>query len=541
MSSARQIVKATTIVTAIALIVRGLGFVEKLLLAYLFGTGIQVDAYLIAYSIPFSAYVVLREVVRASYLPTFLRTGRTSEAQGWKLFSLVGTVLLLLLSGATIAGILFAPALVSAAAPGFSGAQMDLTVRLTRLVMPTLLLLGLSTLAVATLHAQKRFTLPALSDASFRAGPPLFLLAVVVLHAQKWFTLPPLSDTSFWAWPLLFLLAVGNMVGLVSAVVLGALGKLAIEVFGLRRHLRQVRPTLDFHFPPGRTVGRLAGPLLLGLTFSLFIGPLVENAFASTMDEGSVAGLAYARKIVETLATILPYTLGIVLLPFSAGMAATHDDEAMAKTLNGSVRGLTLIFLPATMGLMILREPFVRLLLERGAFDTASTQLTAWPLLFYAWALLPFALEVVVVQFHFARQDTLIPVITDVTAFALNVALILLLKPALGLGGIALAAAIARGLRVLALLAIFEWRVPAFRLKPLRPFLGRMVVASAVTLAALLGLQFLGGSLQSGGMVRLIAYLVCGGVVGAGAFFATAYLLGVEEIRNLWHQVRDRL
>jgi hypothetical protein len=68
-----------------------------------------------------------------------------------------------------------------------------------------------------------------------------------------------------------------------------------------------------------------------------------------------------------------------------------------------------------------------------------------------------------------------------------------------------------------------------------------MVVASTVTLAALLGLQFLVGSLQSGGMVRLITYLVCGGVVGAGAFFATAGLLGVEELRNLWHQVRDRL
>jgi murein biosynthesis integral membrane protein MurJ len=510
MSSARQIVKATTIVTVIALIVRGLGFVEKLLLAYFFGTGIQVDAYLIAYSIPFSAYIVLREVVRASYLPTFLRTERTSEGQGWKLFGLVGTVLLLLLSGATIAGVLLAPTLVSVAAPGFSGGQRDLTVRLTRLVMPALLLLGLSTLTVATLHAQKRFTLPALSDASFRAGP------------------------------LLFLLAVGNVVGMVVGVVLGALGKLAIEAFGLRRYLRQVRPTLDRHFPPGRTVGRLAAPLLFGLTFSLFIGPLVENAFASTMDEGSVAGLAYARKIVETLATILPYTLGVVLLPFSAGMAAAHDDEAMAKTLTGSVRGLALIFLPATLGLMVLREPFVRLLLERGAFDAASTQLTAWPLLFYAWALLPFALEVVVVQFHFARQDTLIPVITDVVAFALNVALILLLKPTLGLGGIALAAAIARGLRVLALLAIFERRVPAFRLRPLRPFLGQMAMASVATLVALLALQSLGGGLAGGGMVRLAAYLVCGGLVGGSTFFITAYLLRVDEVRNLWQQFRRR-
>jgi putative peptidoglycan lipid II flippase len=509
MSSARQIIRATTVVTFIVLIVKGLGFVEKLLLAYFFGTGIQVDAYLVAYNIPFSAYIVLREVVRASYLPIFLRTGRTSENQSWKLFSLAGTVLLLLLSAVTIAGIVLAPALISVAAPGFVGAQRDLAVRLTRLVMPALLLLGLSSLTVATLHAQKRFTLPALSDASFRAGP------------------------------LLFLLAVGNVIGMVVGVVLGALGKLAIEAFGLRRYLRQVRPSLDLHFTPGRTVGRLAAPLLFGFTFSLFIGPLVENAFASKMGVGGVSGLAYARKIVETLAAILPYTLGIVLLPFSAGMAAAHDDEATAKTLTGSVRGLTLIFLPATLGLMILREPFVQLLLERGAFDAASTQLTAWPLLFYTWALLPFALEVVVVQFHFARQDTLTPVITDVAAFALNVALIAVLMPSLGLGGIALAAAIARGLRVLVLLAIFERRVPAFRLRPLRPFLGQMALASAVTLAALLALQFLGGSLQNGGMVRLIAYLVCGGVVGGGTFFIAAYLLRVDEVRNLRPQLRN--
>jgi murein biosynthesis integral membrane protein MurJ len=510
MSRSKQIIQATTIVTLIVLVVKGLGFVEKLLLAYFFGTGIQVDAYLVAYSIPFSAYVVLREVVRASYLPTFLRTGHTSEGQSWRLFSLVGTVLLLLLSVVTVAGIVFAPALISVAAPGFDGVQRALAVRLTRLVMPALLLLGLSTLTMATLHAQRRFTLPALSDASFRAGP------------------------------LIFLLAVSNVVGMAVGVVLGALGKLLIETTGLRRYLRRVRPTLDVHFPPGRSVGLLAAPLLFGLFFSLFIAPLVENAFASGLGVGGVSGLAYARKIVETLAAILPYTLGVVLLPFSASMAAAHDDEALARPLTASVRGLTFIFLPVTLGLMILREPFVRLLFERGAFDAASTQLTAWPLLFYAWALLPFALEVVVVQFHFARQDTLTPVITDVAAFLLNVALIALLMPGLGLGGIALAAAIARGLRVVALLVVFELRVPVFRLASLGPFLGKMALASVATLGALLALQSLGGSLRSGGMVSLVAYLVSGGVVGGSVFVIAAYLLGVDEVRSLWQQIKSR-
>jgi putative peptidoglycan lipid II flippase len=508
MKSTRNIIRATSVVTAIILVVKGLGFIEKLLLAYLFGTGIEVDAYLVAYSLPFSAFVVLREVVRASFVPTLMRTWRESLREGWRLFSITGTLLLVLMLAATIAGLLAASPLVSLMAPGFTGEQRALAVRLTRLVMPALLPLGLSTLTMATLHAQKRFNLPALGEASFRAGP------------------------------LILLVGVGGIQATAAGVVLGALGKLVIETLGLRKHLRHVRLALDLSFPPVRTVGRLAAPLLAGLFFSLFIGPLVENAFATKVGVGGVSALAYARKIVETLAAILPYTLGLVLLPFSAEMAAGHDQQALARTLTGAVRALTLIFLPVTVGLLVLREPFVQLLFERGAFTAASTQLTAGALLFYAFALLPFALEVIVVQFYFARQDTLTPVIADVITFALNVVLIPLLMAALGLGGIALAAAIAKTAKVLALLVLFERKVPTFRLASLGRFAGQMALASLATAAALMGLQALGPGLEAGNLAALGAFLAGAAVVGGGAFVAAAYLLRVDEIRDLWQRGR---
>lgn len=512
MTTGRQIVQATTIVTIVVLAVKGLGFVEKVLLAYFFGTGIEVDAYLIAYALPFSAYVVLREVVKASYLPTFLRTCRASVGDGWKLFSVLGTLLLILLGAATALGVLVAEPLVSLTAPGFSGEQRALAVRLTRLVLPALLFLGLSTLTTSTLNAQKRFTLPALADLSFRGGP------------------------------LVLLLVAGSIPAMAVGVVLGALGKLAIETLGLRRYLHRVRLALNLSFPPMRTVGRLAAPLLAGFTLSLFIGPLVENAFASKVGVGGVSALAYSRKIVETLAAILPYTLGLVLLPFSAEMAARHDDQAQATLLTRAVRALTLIFLPATVGLMVLREPFVQLLFERGAFTAASTELTAGPLFFYAWALLPFALEVVVVQFFFARQDTLTPVVVDVVTFALNVALILLLMPPFGLGGIALAAAIAKALKVLALLALFQRRVPAFRIASLGPFAVKMALASLVAAAVLLALQWLSPSLiDLQGLILLAAYLLVGAVLGGGVFLIAAYLLRVGELRELWRRGRNWL
>lgn len=512
MIEVKKIVQATTIVTVIALVVKGLGFVEKLLLAYFFGTGAQVDAYLVAYSIPFSAYVVLREVVKPAFLPTFVRARRASEEEGWRLFSIIGTLLVLLLGAAMVAGILLAEPLVSLAAPGFGGAQRALAVRLTRLVMPALLFLGLSTLTTAALHAQKRFTLPALGDASYRAGP------------------------------LLLLLMAGGIAGMTVGAALGALGKLVLETLGLRRYLCWIRPSLDLALEPVRTVGRLAAPLLAAMFLSLFVGPLVENAFASRVGVGGVSALAYARKIAETLTTILPYTLGLVLLPFSTEMAARREDESLARMLSGSVRGLTLLFLPMTLGLAVFREPFVRFLFERGAFTAASTQLTAGPLLFYAFALLPFALEVVVVQFFFARQNTLTPVLTDVVAFALNVALIPPLMAVWGLGGIALAAAVAKALKVLLLLFLFGRQMLAFRLRSLGPFAGQMLLASLAATVALLAVLGLGRSLAyEGGLFALVLYLAAGGVAGGVTFLFVAYLLKVQEIRDLWQRGRTWL
>jgi putative peptidoglycan lipid II flippase len=504
----RSILQATTLVTAIALLVKALGFVEKVLLAYLFGTGPEVDAYLLAYSLPFSAYVVLREVVKPSFLPTFLRSRQKSDQEGLRLLAVCATVLLLLLALATAAGMALAGPLVALAAPGFNAEQQALAVRLTRMVMPALLLLGLSTLTTATLHARKQFVLPALGEAAFRLGP------------------------------IAFLLLVGGVPAAAAGVVLGALGKIAIEVLGLRRFVAGLRPSLDLAFGPVRTVGRLAAPLLAALFLSLFIGPLVENAFASRVGVGGVSALAYARKIAETLTTILPYTLGLVLLPFSAEMAARQDGAGLAATLTGAVRGLILLFLPVAMGLMVLREPFVRLLLERGAFTPESTALTAGPLLFYGLALLPFALEVVVIQFFFARQDTLTPVLADVAAFGLNVALIAVLSPGLGLSGIALAAALAKGVKVLGLLALFQRRVPAFRLGALAPLAVQAGLAGLAAAAVLVASATLAQErAMAGGPLLLVAYLALAAALGGGAFFFVAWLLGVAEVRDLVRRV----
>lgn len=503
---AAAVLQAAFLVTLLTLVVKGLGFAEKLLLAYFFGTGPEVDAYLVAYSIPFSAFIVLRDVVEPAFLPVFLAAERRAEGLARRLFSTTGLLLVLLMGGLTAAGILLARPLIALAAPGFGEEQRVLAVRLLRLVMPALLFLTASSITTAVLHAQKRFALPAAAESCFRAGS-LLLLAMT-----------------------------GGVAGTAVGMTVGALSKLFLEVLGLSKYLSRLRPRLDLTGPV-RQVGRLGAPLLAALALSLFVAPLVENAFASRMGVGSVAALAYSRKIVETLTTIVPYALGLVLLPFSAEMAARQDAEGLAHLLTRALRGLVLLFAPVTVGLLVLREPFVRLLLERGAFSAASTGLTARPLLFYALALLPFGLEIVIIQFFFARQDTMTPVLADVASFVLNIVLILLLLEPAGLGGIALAAALAKAAKVVALLLLFGRQVPAFRLLALGRFGCRAGAAALAAAAALLAwVRLAGAAASSGGTLALAAYLLAGGLLAGGVFLLAVHLLGVEEPALGWQR-----
>ncbi len=510
MSDVGKIARSTSWLVLIKGIQKGLGFAEKLALAYFFGTGLETDAYLVAYSAPFLLFLMLRDVIEPSLLPIYLRLKGWADRQA----HLVGMISLFLAAGllvVVIAVVCLAPWLVTLLAPGFGDAERDLASDLMRWMAPAILFLGLSTVTGAVLRAHRRFVLPALGEVLFRATP------------------------------LVFLVALGDLTGLAIGVVIGSVGQLGVQAFGWFATSRQ-RPSLGDTGGALREVGSLAWPLSLGLFFSYVAGPVVDMAVASTFATGGLTAVAFARKMVEVPLAVVPSALGVVLLPFLAQRFLDEDGEEFGRLSVASIRAMALAFGALTAVFAVLRVPIVRMLLERGAFTAESTAMTAQPLLFYSLGFVPFALELVLLPPYFARRDTRTPIIIEAGTFGLNVALIFALIGPLSLGGIALATTLAKTVKVAILLVLLGRREAALRLGELVPFALRLVLALAVMVGTLMfSARALAPIYDPEALFSQALYLALVGGAGGIAFLIALWLLRVEELRWLGEALAARL
>ena len=156
-TSSKIIVRSTGIVMAITVLHKIFGFVEKQIIAFFWGTGIEADAYLMVYSIIYMVYMIIKEVVASSFLPVFIGylKNEEDEKKGWEIASIIGNILTILFTIIVVACMLASPFVISVFAPGFKGEQRELTIKLFRIASPALLFMSISALAYPILNSYK--------------------------------------------------------------------------------------------------------------------------------------------------------------------------------------------------------------------------------------------------------------------------------------------------------------------------------------------------------------------------------------------------
>jgi putative peptidoglycan lipid II flippase len=513
-----QILKSASIITLVTVASRILGYVRDQRITLLLGTALPADSFVLAFRIP----NLLRRLVgegsmTASFIPVFTSyMAEKSREEVWEFAHRLFWTLAVLMAGVTVLGIVFSSTLIQVFTLfGAKQGHWELAVHLNRIIFPYIFFISLAALSMAILNCFQIFGLPAATPILLNASLITFSVAAVWRH----FANPAEA------------LAVGILVG-------GALQFLVQVPLLVRRGMR-FHFGVSFQHPGVRSVARLMVPGFFGIGIYQ-VNFFVDTIFATAekMPQGSVTSLYVADRVMELVLGGYAIAVATAILPLMSQQAAVRDIEGMKKMFAFALRIVSFITIPATVGLMVLREPIIQVLFEHGRFVAESTRLTARALLYYALGLPAFAGIKLIVPAFYSTQDTRTPVRVAGYALVLNIILnTVFLKSffqTFSNGGPALATSLCAYFNFFLLFAIFRRRFGALESWEILTSLLRIAVSA--TLMGFLCYAMLWGWREAAlqhlaSEISVFALMVA---AATAAFLALAWLLRCHELEEVY-------
>ncbi|MGI6685258.1 MAG: murein biosynthesis integral membrane protein MurJ [Bacillota bacterium] len=505
--------KAAFIIIMITLVSKVMGFIREMVIAAGFGASFYTDAYVVALTIPAILFASFSRALQTTFIPIFNELLYQREKKEAFFFAnsalTVVLVIMLILSGLAF---LFMPQITNIIAPGFQGEVHQLTVTLARIMVSAGCIWGIVGIAGGMLNSFKIFGPPAAAGIIYN----VFIIGTVLIFGSSL-----------------------GIKGLALGTALGVAGQLMIQIPWLKRIGMTWRPHLRLHYAALRKMGRLMLPVLAASVVGQ-LNVVVDRLLASKLPEGSIAALNFANRLNGFALGVFVLAFVTVIFPALSQKAALGDDTGFQSLFLKGVRTIMFLTMPAIVIILVFRVPIIRLLFERGAFNSHDTIITATAFLYYGVGLLASGLREVINVAYFAVQDTRTPMFLGISCLMLNITLNLILIGPMAHGGLALATSLSvtayTTITMILLYRKLKWK----RSGELLVSLGKVVVAAGV-----MGLVMAAGNI----MLDINRYqsfmqqaISLGGlmVAGGGAYLGMAYALKIDEIFMMFSLINER-
>jgi putative peptidoglycan lipid II flippase len=501
---------------------RILGLIREQIFAGMFGAGYAYDAFVVAFRIPNLLRDLFAEgALSAAFITVFsdYDTNRGKEAT-WRLANTVLVFFTLLLSLLTLIGIYLADPIVNLLAPDFQLVQgkTDLTVQLTRIMFPFLIFVSLAAVVMGILNTRGRFFIPALSSSFFNLGSIIGGVSLALIF-QK----------------------IGRpaITGMAWGTLIGGMLQLLIQLPTLYRLGFTFRPRINLRDPGLKRILLLMLPATIGLSATQ-INIFVNTNFAASCVEGSVSWLNYAFRLVQLPIGIFGVALSIAVMPILGKHAAQKDFLGLKQTFNSSLIMVLSLTIPATVGLILLAQPIIRLIFEHGAFTGFDTLRTAEALTYYAYGLFAYSAVKVMVPVFYALGETRYPVIGSFIAVTANIIIISLTIDAFQHKAIALSTSCTMAMNFLFLGIILCRKLTDYSLIPLIQGCAKIISASLVMGGGVWYGKFLLSSWLTGKIPQqLVAVFLLIGVAVV-IYYAVLYTLKLPELTTITEKFVQR-
>jgi putative peptidoglycan lipid II flippase len=492
---------------------RLLGFLRDSMIAALLGTGAVADAFLVAFQLVNVARRLLSEgALNAALVPAWLRL-RDSDAGAAAAFAgrVLGTISAALIAITVLIGLL-TPLAIAVLAPGFAGQEtLQLAVTDARLMLPYLAFAGPAAVLLALASAQGRFFLTAFS-------PLLFNVALIAVMIALFIT--PHD---------------ARLVAMALAATVGIAGFLQLLILMLRRGERIATPLhVSFDAEMRGFLGRAFPGMVASSAPQLLV---VAGAIIASSSPSAVSWLYFANRLIELPLGMVGVAMGTVLIPQLTRALRSDDETAIASAESRALELAVGLALPATLGLMVLGEPIVRLLFEHGAFTASDTQSTAHALVWLALGLPAHVLVKALSPAFFSREDTMAPLRATLKGIVVAIVLAVPLGHFFGASGVAAGIACGAWSNAFSLIrhgsATFGFSLDTAARRRLP-----RIVAAALAMGGLLWLAtalVLGGAIH--GLTRAVVLfaLIAAAITAYGTLLT---LLNVTDWRELVNAIR---
>jgi putative peptidoglycan lipid II flippase len=423
---------ATLLLMSAVMLSRVVGYIREAYIAYAFGAGPQTDAYVAAFTLPdWLNYIVAGGAASITFISIytrFLAEGRDADAK--KTFSVVITVMSAVMIVGTIVTEIFTPQFVRWMFHGFSPAQVDLTVHLTRILLPAQIFFYVGGVVSAVLLSHRLFLFPAF-------GPLLYNLLIIA----------------------------GGMIGGrrfgISALAYGALagavvGPFLASVIGAVKIGTGYRPSFDVTNPAFREWVKLSIPLMLGVSLVTADDWILRHYASSGV--GDIARLNYAKRLFAVPIAVLGQATGQASLPFFARLFNEKRLKEFAQTVNDSVYRVSAASFLATGWMMAAAFPLIDLVYRRGRFLASDTETTAIYFFWFSLSLALWSAQGLYARAFYAAGDTLTPMVAVTVITSASLPIYSMMFHKYGVVGLAFASDIGIGANLFALAFLLHYR-----------------------------------------------------------------------------------
>lgn len=508
-----KVAKATIGLMLVTMLSKVLGFGRELVLTYFYGTTGISDVYITAFSIPTVLFASIGTAISTSFIPLFSEIDKNKgRDKSLKFTNNILNIVMIIGCILAILGYIFAEPLVKLFAINFSGDKLNIAVDFTRIMILGIVFMALSSMMTAWLQISGKFTIPGMTGFPFN----IFIILGIVISSKG----------------NINTMAVGTLIGIASQFLL----QLPYAI----KNGYEYKPYINLKDEYVRKMIVLIVPIFIGVAVNQ-INSIIDKSLASTLGDGAITVLNSANRLNGFVLGLFISTIAAIIYPNLSNLSNGDNTEKFVEAIAQSVNTVILLIIPISIGAIVLAEPVVRIVFERGAFNSEATSMTAIALACYSIGMIGFGLREILNKVFYSIQDTKTPMINGALAMGMNIVFNIILVKFLGYTGIALATSIAALICIILLFNSLKKKIGYFgQDKIIKTTIKSLIAAIVMGLVTYFTYNILANILGTG-FIKEALVLFGSVVIGALVYAILVIVLKVDEVSIVTNMIKKKI